>query len=112
MTSIENLRSALVAVKPGAVACANKNMFRQINFKNLEIMKQILISFSFRLMGPVIMLLTTPQLLSTLGNVEYGVWSLLITTISWLTICDFGISNQIRNESKILIVQDNKESIR
>ncbi|EHV9011830.1 hypothetical protein K1P09_002875, partial [Escherichia coli] len=70
-------------------------MFRQINFKNLEIMKQILISFSFRLMGPVIMLLTTPQLLSTLGNVEYGVWSLLITTISWLTICDFGISNQI-----------------
>lgn len=75
-------------------------------------MKQILISFSFRLMGPVIMLLTTPQLLSTLGNVEYGVWSLLITTISWLTICDFGISNQIRNESKILIVQDNKESIR
>ncbi|EGM2464998.1 O168 family O-antigen flippase, partial [Escherichia coli] len=87
-------------------------MFRQINFKNLEIMKQILISFSFRLMGPVIMLLTTPQLLSTLGNVEYGVWSLLITTISWLTICDFGISNQIRNESKILIVQDNKESIR
>ncbi|EMK8058682.1 TPA: hypothetical protein O3K43_003822 [Escherichia albertii] len=86
-------------------------MFRKINIKNLGIMKQILISFSFRLMGPAIMLVTTPQLFSNLGYMDYGIWSLLITTIGWLTICDFGITNQVRNESKILIVQDNRENI-
>lgn len=77
-----------------------------------KLFKQIIFSFGFRAITPFIMLVTTPILFNNLGVEDYGGWSLLITTIGWLTICDFGLSNQIRNETKILILNNKLLEIR
>ncbi len=71
--------------------------------------KKICFSFLFKIITPLIMLIITPKLINGLGVSDYGNWSLIITTVSWLTIFDFGIANQLRNNIKILIHNGNTQ---
>lgn len=79
---------------------------------NQQALRQIILSFGFRIITPFIMLVTTPALISNLGYRDYGAWSLLITTMGWLTICDFGLTNQVRNESKLLFINNKNYEVR
>lgn len=39
----------------------------------------------------------TPMLLSYLGNEKYGLWSTVLSIISWVNYCDIGIGQGLRN---------------
>ena len=83
MTSIENLRSALVAVKPGAVACRIINMIWK-NFGYLSLFNLITIAFP---------LLTYPYLTQYLGADYFSKSIYIQTIISYFTVfVGFGIN--------------------
>jgi len=83
VTSIENLRSALVAVKPGAVACRIINMIWK-NFGYLSLFNLITIAFP---------LLTYPYLTQYLGADYFSKSIYIQTIISYFTVfVGFGIN--------------------
>ena len=54
-----------------------------------------LLSYVVIVLNMVIGVLYTPILTSKLGQSEYGLYSLVTTVISYLTILDFGFGNAI-----------------
>lgn len=55
----------------------------------------IFLSYSLIVIDIVIGILLVPFLLKTLGNYEYGVYKLLLSTASYLSVLDFGIGGTI-----------------
>lgn len=52
------------------------------------------------LLKPVSMILTliyTPMLLSYLGDEKYGIWAAILSIITWISYCDIGIGDGLRN---------------
>ena len=45
----------------------------------------------------VLGLIYTPLLLSYLGDTQYGLWSTILSIISWINYCDVGIGHGLRN---------------
>ena len=39
----------------------------------------------------------TPLLLNYLGDEKYGLWSILLSVITWINYCDVGIGHGLRN---------------
>ena len=64
------------------------------------------------LMKPVAMLLSliyVPVALNYLGNERYGVWTTISSFVSWLSLCDIGISNGFKNELSVSIAKNDEE---
>lgn len=56
-------------------------------------------------------LLYTPLLLSYLGDEKYGLWSTILSIISWVNYCDVGIGHGLRNVlTKALSLKDNENA--
>ena len=57
--------------------------------------------------GLVLSLVSTPLLLSYLGDTKYGIWATVLSIISWVNYFDVGIGNGLRNVlSKELAIDD------
>lgn len=68
-----------------------------------------IISYSTLILSNVISLVYTPFMLTTLGDKEYGVFSLVNTIISYLYLLDLGMGNAvIRYNSKYMAQKDNE----
>mgnify|MGYP000971711398 CR=1 FL=1 len=48
-------------------------------------------------LGMILSLVYTPLLLSYLGDVKYGLWTTILSVISWINYCDIGIGHGLRN---------------
>ena len=69
--------------------------------KNSQLKAGALISYSSMFLGYFISILFTPYKLRMLGQSEFGLYTLVISTISYLTLMSFGLgSAYIRNYSK------------
>lgn len=64
-----------------------KNYFRQV--KGSVIFKALAVGASF---------FAIPLMIQYLGNEQYGVWSTLLSIMSWAVFFDFGIGNGLRNK--------------
>ena len=59
---------------------------------------QIKGAISYKVLAMASSFLAVPILIQYLGQEVYGVWSTLLTVLSWLVFFDFGIGNGIRNK--------------
>lgn len=63
------------------------NYFKQV--KNSFVYKGISVACSF---------LSIPLMISYLGQEEFGVWSTLLSILTWVTLFDLGLGNGLRNK--------------
>jgi len=77
-----------------------KNYFKQL--KGSLLFKILAIGCSF---------LIIPLMIKYLGNEQYGIWSTLLSIVSWIVLFDIGIGNGLRNKiSEALAKDDNQEA--
>ena len=68
-----------------------------------------ILNIALRLLGILFGLLSLRINILFLGTVLYGLWATIASVASWSNICDFGISNGLRNELTKAIAEDNKQ---
>lgn len=71
--------------------------------------KQIKGSFIFKGLAIFASFLSIPLMIKYLGVEQYGVWSTLLSIISWIVLFDIGIGNGLRNKISESLAQDNKQ---
>ncbi len=81
-------------------------------FKKNSTVKHMIGSGFLKLVSLVINLLYVPIVLSFLGVEKYGVWSTILTILSWVSYFDIGIGNGLRNKLTEAISEGRKEDCR
>ena len=66
--------------------------------RTLNYLRQIQGSFVFKLLAVLMSFLLVPLMVKFLGNEKYGIWSTLLTLVSWTLFFDFGLANGTRNK--------------
>jgi len=64
-------------------------------------------SFIFKILAVVSSFLIIPIMIDYLGNEQYGVWSTLLSIVSWVVLFDLGIGNGLRNKIAESLAKDN-----
>lgn len=72
------------------------NIDKKSRDKNL--IKQIFSSVSFKAISVLMGIALVPLLLNKLGEENYGIWSLLLSLVQWVSLMDIGIGNGLRNK--------------
>ncbi len=76
--------------------------------QNRIILKNSVLSVGFKGLSYVLAFLTTPLLLSCLGDTKYGIYSTALSLVSWIYYFDFGIGSGLRNRvTESLVKGDN-----
>jgi len=73
--------------------------------------KQIKSSFVFKGLAIFASFLSVPLMIKYLGIEYYGVWSTLLSIVSWTVLSDIGIGNGLRNKISESLAQGNKEAV-
>jgi O-antigen/teichoic acid export membrane protein len=71
--------------------------------------KQLKGSFVFKGLAIFASFLSIPLMIKYLGVEHYGVWSTLLSIVSWVVLFDIGIGNGLRNKISESLAQDNKQ---
>ena len=72
-------------------------------------LNQVKGAFLYRGVGTLLSLLTLPLVLNYLGTEKFGVWSTLVTIVSWVVFFDLGLGNGLRNKlAESLAINDNR----
>lgn len=91
-----------------------KYLLRKIEKSKLfsnQVSKNITFAFFIKGGSMVVMLLTIPILYKFLGDKNFGLWMLLISFNTWITILDIGLGSNLKNElSKSISEGNNKLS--
>lgn len=56
-----------------------------------------LLNFLIKPVSMILALISTPLLLSYLGDEKYGLWATILSVTSWINYCDVGIGHGLRN---------------
>lgn len=74
-----------------------KFYFSATNERSRNLVKQIRWSFFFKIGSMGLSFLLVPTIIQTLGERQYGLWSLMIMFTTWTMLFDIGIGNSVRN---------------
>ena len=66
----------------------------------------------YRAGAMVLSFLAVPMMIDFLGTETFGVWSTLLSIMSWAVFFDFGIGNGLRNKVATALVNDNRNEAR
>ncbi len=69
--------------------------------------KQLKGSFVFKVLTILASFLLIPIMIGYLGNEQYGIWSTLLSIVSWVVLFDMGIGNGLRNKISESIAKGN-----
>lgn len=69
--------------------------------------KQVKGSFVFKSLAILSSFLLIPIMIKYLGNEQYGIWSTLLSIVSWIVLFDLGIGNGLRNKISESLAKDN-----
>ena len=73
--------------------------------------KQIKGSFIFKGLAIFASFLSIPLMIKYLGIEQYGVWSTLLSIVSWVVLFDIGIGNGLRNKISESLAQNNRQEV-
>lgn len=62
-----------------------------------DVTKSMIVNAMIRLLSLFVSFVYTPLLLNYLGTEKYGLWSTVLTVVSWINCCDIGIGAGFRN---------------
>lgn len=71
--------------------------------------KQLKGSFVFKLLAILSSFLMIPIMIKYLGNEQYGIWSTLLSILSWIILFDIGIGNGLRNKISESLAKDDTQ---
>lgn len=71
--------------------------------RNYNLIHQAKVTFFLKAFSVLLPLITTPLLLKLLGQKDYGVWSVVLSFIAWLTIFDLGLGHTLKNRFTELV---------
>lgn len=71
--------------------------------------KQLKGSFLFKGLAILGSFLSIPLMIKYLGIEQYGVWSTLLSIVSWIILFDIGIGNGLRNKISESLAKEDKE---
>ena len=71
-------------------------------------LRQIKGSFAFKLIALTASFLALPLMIQYLGPEQFGVWSTLLTVMTWLVFFDLGVGNGLRNMVAIALAQNDQ----
>ena len=74
--------------------------------RNINFVKQLKLSFLFKILSVCISFLLVRYMLQYLGVELYGIWAVLLTFINWIIFFDFGISNGVKNKVALCLSKD------
>lgn len=74
-------------------------------------LKQIKGSFFFKGLTIFASFLSIPLMIKYLGIEQYGVWSTLLSIVSWIVLFDIGIGNGLRNKISEALAKENKVEV-
>jgi len=72
-------------------------------------LKQLKSSFVFKLFAIGCSFLVIPIMIKYLGIAQYGIWSTLLSIVSWIVLFDIGIGNGLRNKISESLAKDAKK---
>ncbi len=70
-------------------------------------LRQIRNSFAYRILGMIASFISIRLLIQYLGEEQFGIWSTLLTVMSWAFLFDFGVGNGMRNKVTELLAKGN-----
>lgn len=73
------------------------HIFYKIKKKMSDTEKSMLMNMLVKPISMLISFIYVPLLLGYLGDEKYGLWSTVLSVISWINYCDIGIGNGLRN---------------
>ena len=69
----------------------------QINPRDWNLKKNVLVGAAFQVGGIALILLAMPMMLNMLGQASLGVWLTLLSIFQWLSYFDLGVASGVRN---------------
>lgn len=85
--------------------------FSSSQHRTRNYIQQLKGSFVFKILAIGSNFLAIPLMINYLGNIQYGIWSTLLSIASWIVLFDVGIGNGLRNKiSESLAKEDSQEA--
>lgn len=79
--------------------------------QNGIIIKNSIFSIGFKGLSYFLSFLTTPLLLTCLGDVKYGIYTTALSLVSWIYYFDFGIGSGLRNKVTEAVINGDQETV-
>lgn len=78
--------------------------FRKI--KENKLINSISKSFVLKMIGAILSFIIIPVSINVLDGERYGIWTTILTFVSWFTFFDFGLGNGLRNKLSEVIAKN------
>jgi len=88
------------------------NFLKRGHERSIRIKKNAILSFFLTSGGIVIAFVRVPILLDYLGATQYGIWLVLVSTISWFRFFNMGLGSGLRNKLSESLANDDFEKAR
>ena len=77
-----------------------------MSLRNKNFIKQIKASFIYRILAMLISFVLVRYMLEYLGTELYGVWSVILSFMTWILFFDLGIANGVKNKVSESLARD------
>lgn len=68
----------------------------KVEYSSKNVLKNSSLSFVYKVISMLLSLVSAPLILNILGEEKYGVWTSLLSIVSWIYYMDLGIGNGLR----------------
>lgn len=79
-----------------------------VEYSSRNVFKNSILSVIYRGIGMILSLISAPLILNILGEEKYGVWTSLLSMVSWIYYMDLGIGNGLRIKLSEALANDEK----
>ncbi|UOD35671.1 oligosaccharide flippase family protein [Deferribacteraceae bacterium V6Fe1] len=83
--------------------------YRMFENRTKNYFKQVRGSLIFKLLSIISSFLIISLMIKYLGKEQYGIWSTLLSIVSWVVLFDVGIGNGLRNKISESLAKDDKK---
>ncbi|HIP13418.1 MAG TPA: hypothetical protein EYG73_11965 [Arcobacter sp.] len=81
-----------------------------MNLRNINLFKQLKLSFGYKVGTIIVSFFLLKFMIEYLGVVNYGIWSIILSFITWVLFFDFGIANGVKNKVAESLSLNNNEA--
>lgn len=82
------------------------------SWRTANVLRQLKGGIGYRAGAMMLSFLAVPIMIGVLGTEQFGVWSTLLSIMSWAVFFDLGIGNGLRNKVAATLADDNKTEAR
>lgn len=88
------------------------NQLENLQWRSLNFIKQVKVSFLFKFLSILISFLLVRFLLKYLDIADYGLWAVILSFLHWIVFFDLGIANGVKNKLAESLSKENWDDAR